>query len=221
MALAELSWRQLLERLETLRQSQTGSVVESERVALELEIRKVELEVQTRELRQSQETLEDWRARYAELYEVAEAAYATIDASGVVVEANRAACAFLGRSRSELVGGPFADAAGLVDAGSFFTYLRECLQARRRVVVDLPRVAPGGEQGVLRLATKVEIAPYGESLTYHLAITPIEDVEPAPASGVAASGQNVPLTKAPPPPGSGAGASATDADGDAACGAVK
>ncbi|SDP46896.1 PAS domain S-box-containing protein [Rhodoferax sp. OV413] len=70
----------------------------------ELQVHQIELEMQNDELRRTQELLDVARARYFDLYDLAPVGYCTVDAHGLVLEANIAAAKLLGVARSALVG---------------------------------------------------------------------------------------------------------------------
>lgn len=70
----------------------------------ELEIHKVELEIQNEQLMDTQLTLEQAKERYRLLYETAPIGYFTLDEEGVISEANLTAAALLQVPRSRLVG---------------------------------------------------------------------------------------------------------------------
>jgi PAS domain S-box-containing protein len=82
---------------------------EATRIVLhELQVHQIELKLQNEELRRAQLALEDSRARYFELYDLAPAAYVTVSESGLILQANFAACTLLGVARGALVGQPFS-----------------------------------------------------------------------------------------------------------------
>jgi len=70
----------------------------------ELEIHKVELEIQNEQLRDTQLTLEQSKERYRLLYETAPIGFLTLDEEGKVFEANLTAAALLQLQRSRLIG---------------------------------------------------------------------------------------------------------------------
>jgi PAS domain S-box-containing protein len=70
----------------------------------ELEIHKVELEIQNDQLRDTQLTLEQSKERYRLLYETAPIGFLTLDGEGKISDANLTAAALLQVSRSRLIG---------------------------------------------------------------------------------------------------------------------
>ena len=71
-------------------------------------VHEIELEMQNEELRRSQETLEESRNEYAELYDFSPVGYLTLDKKGLVTRANLTACSLLGIKRSLLLEKPFS-----------------------------------------------------------------------------------------------------------------
>jgi PAS domain S-box-containing protein len=99
----------------------------------DLQVHQIELELQNEELRRTQDALEASRARYFDLYDLAPVGYFTLDAHGVILEANLTGAGLLGVSRSLLVGKYF----------SRFIVPEECdtyyLHYRRLVTTDEPQ----------------------------------------------------------------------------------
>ena len=73
-------------------------------LAHELQVHQIELEMQNEELRKTQLELEEARARYFDLYDLAPISYCTLDEMGVILEANLATTDLLGEPRRVLVG---------------------------------------------------------------------------------------------------------------------
>jgi PAS domain S-box-containing protein len=69
----------------------------------ELGVHQIELEMQNDELRRAQLELEDSRARYFKLYDLAPVGYCTLNDAGQILQANLAAATLLGMARGELV----------------------------------------------------------------------------------------------------------------------
>ena len=70
----------------------------------DLEIHKVELEIQNEQLTETQLTLEQAKERYRRLYESAPIGYLTLDSEAIIVDANLTASMLLRQPRSRLVG---------------------------------------------------------------------------------------------------------------------
>ena len=76
------------------------------KLAHELQVHQVELEMQNEELRKAQEELHDSRDKYSSLYSFAPVGYFTISDKGVILEANLTGAEMIGIERSGLIGKP-------------------------------------------------------------------------------------------------------------------
>ncbi len=93
----------------------------------ELRVHQIELEMQNEELRRVQELLASERARYFDLYDLAPVGYCTVDAQGLILQANLTCGTLLGVTRGALVGKPFTRFIQPEDQDHFY-------QHRRRLV---------------------------------------------------------------------------------------
>ena len=72
------------------------------RVVQDLQIYQIELELQNRELRAAQQALEESRDRYADLYDFAPVAYATLTRQSRITQMNLTAAQLLGVERGRV-----------------------------------------------------------------------------------------------------------------------
>ncbi|ACB35724.1 diguanylate cyclase/phosphodiesterase with PAS/PAC sensor(s) [Leptothrix cholodnii SP-6] len=79
----------------------------AEAMAHELQVHRIELEMQNDELRRAQIALETARDRYIDLYDFAPVGYFTLDTNGLITEANLTGADLLGEARAKLVGRRF------------------------------------------------------------------------------------------------------------------
>lgn len=83
------------------------SLAESQRQLHELQVHRIELELQNAELRQAREEVEASLERYTDLYDFAPVSYFTLDRVGAIQSANLTAAALMGIERSLLIGRSF------------------------------------------------------------------------------------------------------------------
>ncbi len=82
---------------------------ESARQAIhDLRVHQIELEMQNEELRRAQEELEESRARYFDLYDLAPVGYCTLHESGLILDANLTVAKLLGVARGSLLRQPLS-----------------------------------------------------------------------------------------------------------------
>jgi diguanylate cyclase (GGDEF)-like protein/PAS domain S-box-containing protein len=79
------------------------------RLIHDLSVHQIELELQNEELRNTQNQLQDTRDRYARLYHEAPAGYLTLDASGIIQQANQTLCDMLDYEIADLTGRALVD----------------------------------------------------------------------------------------------------------------
>ncbi len=123
----------------------------------ELHVHQIELEIQNEELRRAQAELAGARDRFVDLYDFAPVGYFTLDAQGVVTEANLTGAAMLGEESQPLLGGYLARFIHARDRERWRRHLRHTLRndgVQRIELVLQPRsIAPlHGQIDCLRVA---------------------------------------------------------------------
>lgn len=107
---------ELRRRAETRLKEDTGTAPpagtgeEQLRLLHELEVHRIELEMQNAELRHARNELDTALAKYTDLYDFAPVGYFTLDRNGTILAANLTGATLLGVERSRLIGrrfGPF------------------------------------------------------------------------------------------------------------------
>ena len=102
--------RKAEKRLQSVQQNQTDgspSYYEMQHLIHELEIHKIELEMQQEELLQSRADVEKGLERYTQLYDFSPLGYLTLSRNGTIIDANLVGAAIIGQERSLLHGDRF------------------------------------------------------------------------------------------------------------------
>lgn len=154
---AQLSDEELKGQLATLQSgaSAVGKSVRSKRLRLDLQVHQIELEMQNRELRETQHELEIARDRYADLYDFAPVGYLTFDSKGYIRELNLTGAIILGTERLHIIGQPFTAWLLRGETVAFFAHLREVAHAGRSTVVLRVR-GPSADPRIVRLESAPE-----------------------------------------------------------------
>jgi signal transduction histidine kinase/CheY-like chemotaxis protein len=153
---AGMSRTDLLRALE----SSESAVAERDELKLllrELQRHQLELELQNRELRESQQALEESRSRYAELYDFAPMACLSLDSRGCIQEINLTGASLLRRERSQLIGQPLSPLVVPADVVPFLQHVRRCF-AGESLVTEL-----GLRLGKARIHVRLHSVPYDGS----------------------------------------------------------
>lgn len=110
----------------------------------ELEIHKVELEIQNEQLTATQLTLEQAKERYRRLYESAPIGYLTLNRDAVIVDANLTASVFLRHPRSRLIGRKLSRFIAPVHQDRWHLERRMLAEGTERRSLELDFVLPDG-----------------------------------------------------------------------------
>jgi len=107
----------------------------------ELLVHHLELEMQNRELRETQQQLAHSRTRYADLYDFSPIGYASLDENGFIEEINIVGGKLLGDNPHKLIGRPFSEFIANDEIHSFKDHLRRCRWSRKKRSIELQLVS--------------------------------------------------------------------------------
>src|ERR1700756_1357393 len=108
----------------------------------ELQVHRMELEIQNEELRRAQSEIEESRNRYASLYDFAPVGYFTLDEKSVILEVNFKGAALLGVEKQDLIGQTLYRYISEESKGVFYLY-RERLKSTARRTCELKMLRGG------------------------------------------------------------------------------
>ncbi len=111
----------------------------------ELRVQHVELELQNDQLRASQAALEDSRARYFDLYDLAPLGYLVAAADGRIIESNLTLSAMLGMPRSELLGNRIENYVVAEDRPAFREWQRPDVRVQGTQICEVRMLAEDSE----------------------------------------------------------------------------
>jgi PAS domain S-box-containing protein len=181
--LEEMSREELireLRKLQTWEHRLAANAGEPDREGLlhDLRTHQVELEMQNRELRETEQRLQEATKRYTDLYDFAPVGYCTLDPKGIIREINLAGALLLGALRSDLVGKPFSVVARLTDRMSFVAHLKRSMAEKTRVASALHFLGAGkhGER-VVQLVSDPELDETGAITAYRTILVDISELE--------------------------------------------
>ena len=103
----------------------------------ELQVYRLELEMQNRALRDLQSELEQALQRYTDLYDYLPIGYVTLTRTGQIAQANLTAARWLRRERGQLVGMHMNWFLDAFDAGRFAAHLENCANSREEQTCDV------------------------------------------------------------------------------------
>jgi len=150
-------------------------VADPRRVMYELEIHQIELEMQSRELRESQQHLEEAQARYSDLYNFAPVGYCTLDPEGYIQEINLTASVMLEMPRERLIGKSFRTVAARANPLQFEAHMKRCREEGKRVTNDLTMVLKQGGPRTLRMICEPVINHSGVRTAYRMALIDVTE----------------------------------------------
>lgn len=117
---------------------------DSERMLHELQTHQFQLELQIQKVRQTQLELDATRLRYFELYDLAPLGYCTLNADGLILEANLTSANMFGVNRNELIMKPLTSFIFKQDQDSFYIFRKQLAGAKEPNACELRMVKNDG-----------------------------------------------------------------------------
>src|SRR5260370_11970668 len=136
----------------------------------ELQVHQLELEIQNRELRATQQQLAHSRMRYVDLYDFSPIGYASLDEDGRIAEINITAGKLLGDNPHKLIGRPFIDFVVPEDVQAFKLHLRRSRWSRQQRSIELHLTPTDSDPADVQLFTMATHAAQRHMLPFR---TPI------------------------------------------------
>ena len=141
----------------------------------DLQLHKIELEIQNRDLRESQQALEESHDRYAQLYDFAPVGYLTLDPKGVIRQINLTAAAMLGQERAGLTDKPFGTFLASGTSHALFAHLHQVFTSSKQAEGKFSLKADSnGRIKVVRADSSVQTDVDGEKVCL-MSLTDVTD----------------------------------------------
>jgi signal transduction histidine kinase len=183
MDLSGLSNRELNDSLQALQRNASGvppeSIAQLQEAVQELQVHRIELEMQNRALRESQAELELALRRYSDLYDHLPIGYVMLTRKGRIVQGNLTAAEWLRRARDQLAGVYMSWFLDAFDAGRFAAHLEACHETGAPMQLDVTMRIEGGLLLTVQLSSRLGPAEPGGERLIHTAITNIARIRQA------------------------------------------
>lgn len=174
--------QQLADRLRELQQpgeSPTETLDRLQATLHELQVHRVELEMQKCALRNAQGELERAIQRYADLYDHLPIGYVSVTPQGQILQANLAAAELLQRDRFTLAGAFLRSFIDANDSGRLSAHLENCATSGQPATLDLTFHLKDAITVVVQLSSRPEPKPLDGPAQIHIALTDISNLKQA------------------------------------------
>ncbi|MCR4291557.1 MAG: ATP-binding protein, partial [Candidatus Kuenenia sp.] len=153
-----------------------GNLSEAEvrKLAHELQIHQIELEMQAEELRKSQTLLEESRQKYLNLYDLAPVGYFTLNEKGFIQEINFAGAFMLGAERHLLINKPLSKYIAREDADLFYLHRKRASETGNKETCEL-RMLKGDQPFYAQLESRAIPHSKNNINRYLIVITDISE----------------------------------------------
>jgi two-component system, cell cycle sensor histidine kinase and response regulator CckA len=125
------------------------------KLAHELQVYQIELEMQNEELRKAQIEIEESHQKYSDLYDFAPVGYFTVDEKGLILKANLIGALKLGLERGSLIGKPLSRFIVKEDQDIFYLHHRQVLKTKKLEMCELRMMKKGSPQFYAQLESEI------------------------------------------------------------------
>src|SRR5215831_11055002 len=176
MSHKRMTTHELLSALEALKEDSTQDLIK------ELQVHQLELEIQNRELRETEQQLALSRVRYADLYDFSPIGYASLDEHGVIEEINITGGKLLGDNAHKLIGRSFTDFVSNEDIPKLTDHLQRCRWSRQKKNIELRLLTQSGVMTDVELFTMVTQDVYRHTVQFRTALIDVTKRKTAEAA---------------------------------------
>ena len=131
------------------------SEVDVRKLAHELQVHQIELEMQNDELRKAQMVIEESRQKYSYLYDFSPVGYFTVDENGLILEANLTGASMLSIERSVLIGKHLSMFIAKEDQDKYYLHRKALFKDSGCMACDLRMVRNDGTEFYTRIECAV------------------------------------------------------------------
>jgi PAS domain S-box-containing protein len=156
MDVRELSDQQLQETLRALQRPEesAGAAGRLQEIVQELQVHRIELEMQNRSLQEMQVELEHSIQRYTDLYDNLPLGYLTVSSEGRILQANLSAAEMLRVPREKLPGTFVRSFLDSYEAGRFAGHLETCVESGRPASMEVTLRLKDGSTRMVQFASR-------------------------------------------------------------------
>ncbi|HXE98108.1 MAG TPA: PAS domain S-box protein [Dongiaceae bacterium] len=129
----------------------SGKEDDYQRLVQELEVHKIELELQNAELRRARYELETALEKYTDLFEFAPVGYLTLDRNGVINAVNLAGAGIIGGVRTQLIGRYFRQFITTTHRHLFDDFLGKVLTCRIKESCEVALLNSGNHPVIVQI----------------------------------------------------------------------
>jgi PAS domain S-box-containing protein len=179
--LASLSKEELVESLRELQcrtpEASAAAIDHLQQTVQQLRVHRVELEMQNRALRETQQELEQSVRRYSDLFDHLPTGYLITSVQGQILCANPAAMELLDQPQGELVGKFVRRFLDSYDAGRFAVHVDACAASGRQSIIELPLRLGSGANIAVQLSSRLAPPLPGVEQHLHIAVADVSQLK--------------------------------------------